>query len=492
MREKIRQTWQALTITKKIATFTGTVFLIISLSVIFDIWVVKFSLIDFNAILQDNAKNSELVQALEDEAKLFELYMKNPSEEGETLLKAAIDHTKKAVYELPFVYSQIGEKRYAKTWSIRNSYEVYCERRDEVIDMDEGCSEYISSLYEVYDMQNYLKEYAGTLMNYTIDEGSRVYQKKISALISVPVAVIVFGVISLGGMMQLAVLMKRTIISPVLALANTAQEIAANHFFVEDVVVENKDELGELVRAFNKMKYATGEYILALEEKRKTLDLLHEEELEKLETEKRLEMIKLELLKSQINPHFLFNTLNVIGGMANLEDAATTEKMIKALSALFRYNLKTPEVEVPLSQELKVVADYMYLQQMRFGSRITYEVNCRVKEELVLVPTFTFQPLVENAIIHGLAPKEAGGTIRIHIWQRESRLCITVGDNGVGMEEEELFRLREGLKQDEEGHIGIGLGNVYRRICAMYQDGKVEVYSKKNAGTVIRMELPLN
>lgn len=81
---------------------------------------------------------------------------------------------------------------------------------------------------------------------------------------------------------------------------------------------------------------------------------MHEEELEKLETEKRLEMTKLELLKSQINPHFLFNTLNVIGGMASLEEAETTEKMIRALSALFRYNLKNQDTEVCLSQELKL------------------------------------------------------------------------------------------------------------------------------------------
>ena len=119
---------------------------------------------------------------------------------------------------------------------------------------------------------------------------------------------------------------------------------------------------------------------MALEEKRKTLDLLHEEELGKLETEKRLEMIKLELLKSQINPHFLFNTLNVISGMAKLEEAETTEKMFLALSSLFRYNLKTPEQSVPLAKELKVVADYMYLQQMRFGERIRYELNCKVED----------------------------------------------------------------------------------------------------------------
>ena len=107
------------------------------------------------------------------------------------------------------------------------------------------------------------------------------------------------GIILVTGMMELAALMNQTIISPVVALVKAAQRIAANDFFVEDVQVQNEDELGELVHAFNKMKYATGEYIMALEEKRKTLDLLHEEELGKLETEKRLEMIKLELLKAR-------------------------------------------------------------------------------------------------------------------------------------------------------------------------------------------------
>lgn len=488
VREKIRQAWQSLTIRKKIGTFTGTVFLIISLSVIFDIWVVKFSLVDFNGILQDNARSSELVQALEEESRLFESYMKGPKEDAELLMQT-IERTGVAVESLPFAYGKIGEARYAKTWSICSSYEVYCKRRDAVLFMDEKDSEYISRLYEVYDMQDYLMEYARTLLMYTIEDGDRVYQQKVPGLISVPLTVIVFGLMLLCGMFELSTQMNRTIISPVMALVKASQKIAANDFFVEDVKVENKDELGELVRAFNKMKYATGEYILALEEKRKTLDLLHEEELEKLETEKRLEMMKLELLKNQINPHFLFNTLNVIGGMAKLEDADTTEKMIKALSSLFRYNLKNPEVEVPLAQELKVVRDYMYLQQMRFGSRISHEITCHVNEEFVMVPTFTFQPLVENAIIHGLSKVEAGGSIRIRIWQKENLLCITVGDNGAGMETEKLCGLREKLAVGADGNTGIGLGNIYKRIHAMYPGSRVKVYSRIGAGTVVRMEI---
>ena len=201
-------------------------------------------------------------------------------------------------------------------------------------------------------------------------------------------------------------------------------------------------------------------------------------------------MIKLELLKSQINPHFLFNTLNVISGMARLEEAQTTEKMILALSSLFRYNLKTPEQFVLLAKELNVAADYMYLQQMRFGERIRYELDCKARQELVMVPAFTFQPLVENAIIHGIAPKEEGGSIRIVVMQKENRLRIAIGDDGIGMTEEELQQLKNRLKTADAGHGGIGLGNVYRRITAMYPDGDFEICSKKDAGTVIVIDIP--
>ena len=489
MREKIKQSWQALTIKKKIATFTGTVFLIIALSVLFNVWVVKFSLIDFNMILQDNAAVSELGQALEEENIQFEAYIKSSREERESL-DDAMERTKKAVDKLPFSYSEIGERRYAKTWSIKSCYEVYCQKRDAMLAMGENAPDYIKRLYEVYEMQDYLEEYAATLMNETIEDGDGLYHKKVPMLICMPIVVVVSGIILVTGMMELAALMNQTIISPVVALVKAAQRIAANDFFAEDVQVQNEDELGELVHAFNKMKYATGEYIMALEEKRKTLDLLHEEELEKLETEKRLEMIKLELLKSQINPHFLFNTLNVISGMARLEEAQTTEKMILALSSLFRYNLKTPEQFVPLAKELNVAADYMYLQQMRFGERIRYELDCKARQELVMVPAFTFQPLVENAIIHGIAPKEEGGSIRIVVRQKENRLRIAIGDDGIGMTEEELQQLKNRLKTADAGHGGIGLGNVYRRITAMYPDGDFEICSKKDAGTVIVIDIP--
>ena len=224
VRKRIKQFWQALTIKKKIATFTGTVFLIIAVSVLFNVWVVKFSLIDFNRILQDNAAVSELAQALEEESIQFETYIKGNREERESL-DIAIERTGRAVEKLPFRYSEIGEQRYAKTWSIKSCYEVYCQKRDAMLAMGENAPDYIKRLYEVYEMQDYLEEYAATLMNETIEDGDGLYHKKVPMLICMPIVVVVSGIILVTGMMELAALMNQTIISPVVALVKAAQRI---------------------------------------------------------------------------------------------------------------------------------------------------------------------------------------------------------------------------------------------------------------------------
>jgi sensor histidine kinase YesM len=238
------------------------------------------------------------------------------------------------------------------------------------------------------------------------------------------------------------------------------------------------------------MKFATGEYIRAMEESRKTLELLHEEEMQKMEVERRLETMKLEVLVNQVNPHFLFNTLNVIGGMAMLENAETTEKMIMALSNLFRYNLKNSSTETVLSQELSIVRDYMYIQQMRFGERLKFEIDCRMEENSVIIPTFTFQPLIENAIIHGLAPKEEGGKIHIKVWEQDQNIFITVCDTGVGIAEDKLELLKHKLEEGNVSRDSIGVGNVYRRFKIMYPEGRFTIYSRENEGTLIKLQIP--
>ncbi|MFR3754620.1 MAG: sensor histidine kinase [Enterocloster sp.] len=134
----------------------------------------------------------------------------------------------------------------------------------------------------------------------------------------------------------------------VVILVGEAARIAQNDFSGPDTcAVQAEDEIGLLVQSFYKMKEATRGYIHALKENH--------------EKERQLQAVRLQMLKSQINPHFLFNTLNMIASTAQIEDADTTEKMIHALSRLFRYNLKSTDSVMPLERELKVVQDYMYL-----------------------------------------------------------------------------------------------------------------------------------
>ena len=173
-----------------------------------------------------------------------------------------------------------------------------------------------------------------------------------------------------------------------------------------------------------------------------------------------------------------------------LENAETTEKMIMALSNLFRYNLKNSSSEAALSQELNVVRDYMYIQKMRFGERLKYHIDCIVEESSTMIPTFTFQPLVENAIIHGLAPKEEGGTIRIRAWECEEEINITVHDTGVGMSKEKLEKLKNKLEEGNVSRDSIGVGNVYRRFKIMYPEGQFKIYSREEKGTLIKLQIP--
>ena len=206
----------------------------------------------------------------------------------------------------------------------------------------------------------------------------------------------------------------------------------------------------------------------------------------------------MDLLQSQIKPHFLFNTLNTISGMAEIEEAVVTESMIRSLSRLFRYNLHTTNQFVSLSQELEVARDYLSLQKMRFGDRVQYELipqpGSREAENLgdIQVPVFLLQPLVENAVIHGISRKEQGGKITIRSEKRDNALRIEVADTGVGMDPETLQGLRDKLAgAPSDVHVGIGIGNLYQRLNTLYGEDSLQISSEAGRGTQITVTIPL-
>ena len=486
----LRNIWLTISIKKKIGIFAAMVILIMALSATFSICIMNFSLGGFNTILNDNSRCHDFQEALDLEIESFADYIRDATPDTRDQYVLSCVRTERCLRSLPFDYARIGTERYARTWSILNGYETYQAYRDELAETQVRESDFVERLYWVYKMQEYLQTYARRLVQVTLKEGNDSYQEKVPVFYNMPYLILAISAVFMGFVMFLTKILSNALVSPAVLLAQCARKIAKNDFTGEDPSVENRDEMGELVRAFNKMKRSTKGYIDTLKENHRMSELLHREEIERVEMEKQLSGARLELLKSQINPHFLFNTLNMIACMAKLEEAVTTERMISSMSSLFRYNLKTSEQIVTLARELKVVQDYMYIQQMRFGSRILYSCDLKVDAEQAMIPAFTLQPVVENAMVHGLSKKEQGGRVHIRIWEQGNRLVISVADTGLGMSEERLAEVTEAMKERRTSRIGIGLGNIYKRIHMMYKQGEFRIASIEGRGTVIQMFIP--
>lgn len=486
----LRNIWLTISIKKKIGIFAAMVILIMALSATFSICIMNFSLGGFNTILNDNSRCYDFQEALDLEIESFADYIRDATPDTRDQYVLSCVRTERCLRSLPFDYARIGTERYARTWSILNGYETYQAYRDELAETQVRESDFVERLYRVYKMQEYLQTYARRLVQVTLKEGNDSYQEKVPVFYNMPYLILAISAVFMGFVMFLTKILSNALVSPAVLLAQCARKIAKNDFTGEDPSVENRDEMGELVRAFNKMKRSTKGYIDTLKENHRMSELLHREEIERVEMEKQLSGARLELLKSQINPHFLFNTLNMIACMAKLEEAVTTERMISSMSSLFRYNLKTSEQIVTLARELKVVQDYMYIQQMRFGSRILYSCDLKVDAEQAMIPAFTLQPVVENAMVHGLSKKEQGGRVHVRIWEQGNRLVISVADTGLGMSEERLAEVTEAMKERRTSRIGIGLGNIYKRIHMMYKQGEFRIASIEGRGTVIQMFIP--
>lgn len=202
---------------------------------------------------------------------------------------------------------------------------------------------------------------------------------------------------------------------------------------------------------------------------------------------------RLRMLQAQINPHFLYNTLNLMGSLANIHDVPEIRTVATKMSELLRYNLKSGPV-VTLKEEADQVERYMTIQRIRFPGK--FRMECALPEELSdrKVPSFILQPIVENAVQHGLDEREEDGYVMINCYVDFKELHILVVDNGVGMNADSLEALRHSLLTEQTAAIGksIGLLNVHQRIqayCGKHYGLKVD--STEGRGTMIELTLPL-
>lgn len=200
------------------------------------------------------------------------------------------------------------------------------------------------------------------------------------------------------------------------------------------------------------------------------------------EQERLLAEARLAALTSQINPHFLFNTLNSVSSLIRTNPNQARVMVVK-LSKVLRRLLRKHENFSPLRDELNFIEDYLSIEVIRFGDKLRFETDVAADTLDMLVPSMMLQPLVENSIKHGLSSKVEGGTIRIRTHRTETRLHLLVEDDGVGISEEKLGTLLE--------HGGIGVSNVNERLKVLFgAEYRMWIESQPGNGTRVQIEVP--
>ena len=223
-----------------------------------------------------------------------------------------------------------------------------------------------------------------------------------------------------------------------------------------------------------------------------------------LDSEKILEMTveqaRYLALQNQINPHFLYNTLDAIRTDALLAGVKAVAKTTEALATYFRYTISNLDRYATLTEELNNVEDYMTIQMYRFGDRLKLdmtEIDPECKENCL--PRITLQPIVENAIYHGLEAKRKMGTVTIQVHATEERMLIHVIDDGIGIDNVQLEKINATIGRADSGHArsqqtrgGIALKNVNSRIKLLFgEQYGLQVFSEPGTGTDVRIDVPI-
>lgn len=369
-----------------------------------------------------------------------------------------------------------------------NSFLEECDATIEAFHKDD-INGYSAHLNEVLKIAGFLQESTLALLNNKLTDYQNFYdqmdrQIHYYKLLSLSLFSSTFFLSTL-----IALWISGGITKPITMLSEAAKQISKGNLSGEDIQITTKDELKPLTETFNQMRSNLRQLVAEIKQK---------SELDKL-----LKELELRSLQNQINPHFLFNTLNTVSKMAYLEEAEHTSKLIESVAALLRYNLGGDLNKAStLRDEVAIVKEYFFIQQTRFGDRI--EFITEIEEDCldIEIPSLTLQPLIENAFIHGVESYEENAEIQFHIYKRNERINVEIVDNGYGMDEITKSRLQNyisGTEREEvyepdksKGHsTGIGVKNVIRRLQLFYnQKDIIEIQSELNKGTTFTLTIP--
>ena len=276
-------------------------------------------------------------------------------------------------------------------------------------------------------------------------------------------------------------------------ITHFSNNIISDNAITKDRMAENGPwEIATIAEALNRMLNMIEQYVEKQQEDAHMREQLQAAELENMNIQATLQATRYHLLQSRINPHFLFNTLNMISQTAYLEQAPEAVKIITALSKLLRYNLTQTSESTTIQEELNRLEDYFFIQRYRFGDRICFETSCDSDCLNAIIPNMILQPLVENALQHGAGQRIDRALIRICIEHTETGIRLSVFDNGttpVSPEEiEQITRHVESPFSFTDTHIGIK--NTFYRLKLLFKEEVTFHMTNTPEGTEVILQFP--
>lgn len=324
----------------------------------------------------------------------------------------------------------------------------------------------------IYITTDLIEDYMYSYLYYEAGEMASI-QKQIDFWLTIEVVFVVLVMaIVVPIVLRRAFSLSKSITDPIVAMNSRVEEIGSGDLSPHTPVETDDTSMALLSSGIEDMAARLD----------KQIELNRQEQI-------KLRDIELSLIQAQINPHFLYNTLDAIVWLIEIGKNEQAEQMVTSLSSYFRSFLSDGKDIVSVAEEKQHIQSYLEIQQVRYRDIMEYEIDIDPSIQDTKLPKMTLQPLVENAIYHGLKPKRGKGKITVTGTREGDKILLRVTDTGLGMNEEELESLRSRISMEDS--TSFGLTSSYKRLKILYGDDcKFVIDSKSQEGTSISIEIP--
>ena len=362
-----------------------------------------------------------------------------------------------------------GRKTINNVLSLCDKLSGYMESIEKTTSYDDRMDQLKKNIYVSTQL---IEDYMYSYLYYEAGEMASI-QKQIDFWLSIEIVfVVLVMIVVIPLVLSRAVKLSKSITDPIVAMNGRVEQIGSGDLSPQTPVETDDESLALLSTGIEDMAARLD----------KQIELNRQEQI-------KLRDIELSLIQAQINPHFLYNTLDAIVWLIEIGKNDQAEQMVTSLSSYFRSFLSDGRDIVTIAEEKQHIQSYLEIQQVRYRDIMEYEINIDPSIEGTKIPKMTLQPLVENAIYHGLKPKRGKGRIIVTGTREDDRIILKVQDTGLGMNDEELENLKTRVLNEDT--TSFGLTSAYKRLKLLYgEECKFDIRSMPQEGTSISIEMP--